>query len=564
MQNETQNQNIDSQEAKVEEAAVQTEAPQEPNIGANTDPYRGPEVEEPADITDPKVTMSLDDLVGSDPKVTMNPEDLFGPETTEEPGDVIDIEDISADPLGLGGDGLPDDIIIDNWGSTDWDEIGSRTPEYVPELFEDKPVPTDQVDLLASEAAATPFPEVVSMPTDQEEALPFEPGTGTDPGVIPDHVPDTGVQDPNPTRPDLQQSHTLGTEEGVGDAVGDVPGSAQSPGYESEYASAILGSGGTPNDGGEHVPHPDDTSIREVPDITHPGGPQPKVIVDPDSEPVSIPSDGGEHVPHPDDWEDEPTQPNHTPHPDDTSIREVPDITHPGGPQPKVIVDPDSEPTVTDAEPLSLPDDDPIWEEAVEVLEDAGQAAQDGITDAAYAIGENVGDAVDTYFDAVDDINEAIYDGVEDAYDAVGEAVGDAYDAVGEAVGDAYDTVGDAVGDAAEAVGETFEDAADAVWEAAEDAYDAVGEAVGDAADAIGEVVEDAADAVWEAAEDAASAVGAEAVAVAGAVGAEVVAVGDAVGTGVGLAAGAVWEAGEDAYDAVEEAVGDAADAVGE
>src|SRR5829696_4007707 len=269
--------------------------------------------------------------------------------------------------------------------------------------------------------------------------------------------PDTGVQDPDPTRPDLQQSHTLGTEEGVGDAVsavGDVPGSAQSPGYESEYASAILGSEGTPNDGGEHVPHPDD-------------------------------------------WEDEPTQPNHTPHPDDTSIREVPDITHPEGPQPKVIVDPDSEPTVTDAEPLSFPDDDPIWEEAVEVLEDAGQAAQDGITDAAYAIGENVGDAVDTYFDAVDDINEAIYDGVGDAAEAVWDTAGDAAEAVGEAVGDAYDTVGDAVGDAAEVVGETFEDAAEAVWDT-----------VGDAAEAVGETFEDAADAVWEAAEDAYDAVG--------------------------------------------------------
>jgi len=445
MQNETQNQNIDSQEAKVEEAAVQTEAPQEPNIGANTDPYRGPEVEEPADITDPKVTMSLDDLVGSDPKVTMNPEDLFGPETTEEPGDVIDIEDISADPLGLGGDGLPDDIIIDNWGSTDWDEIGSRTPEYVPELFEDKPVPTDQVDLLASEAAATPFPEAVSMPTDQEEALPFEPGTGTDPGVIPDHVPDTGVQDPDPTRPDLQQSHTLGTEEGVGDAVsavGDVPGSAQSPGYESEYASAILGSEGTPNDGGEHVPHPDD-------------------------------------------WEDEPTQPNHTPHPDDTSIREVPDITHPGGPQPKVIVDPDSEPTVTDAEPLSFPDDDPIWEEAVEVLEDAGQAAQDALTDAAYAIGENVGDAVDTYFDAVDDINEAIYDGVGDAAEAVWDTAGDAAEAVGETFEDAAEAVGAEAVAVAGAVGTGVGVAAGAVWEAGEDAYDAVGDAFEDAGDEI-------------------------------------------------------------------------------
>src|ERR687894_2405541 len=75
MQNETQNQNMDTQEVKVEEAPVQTEMPQEQNIGVNTDQYRGPEAEEPADI-DPKVTMSSEDLVGSDPKVTMNPEDL--------------------------------------------------------------------------------------------------------------------------------------------------------------------------------------------------------------------------------------------------------------------------------------------------------------------------------------------------------------------------------------------------------------------------------------------------------------------------------------------------------
>src|SRR5918998_3599651 len=167
MQNETQNQNIDSsQEVKVEEAPVQqTEMPQ--NQGVNTDPYRGPEAEESADIVDQKVTMSSEDLVGSDPKVTMNPEDLFGPETTEEPGNMIDIEDISVDPLGLDGDGLSDDISIDNWGPTDWDEIGSRTPEYVPELFEDEPAPTDQVEPPNSEAAAPLSPEAVSMPHDK-------------------------------------------------------------------------------------------------------------------------------------------------------------------------------------------------------------------------------------------------------------------------------------------------------------------------------------------------------------------------------------------------------------
>src|ERR687894_2609469 len=101
MQNETQNQNIDSKEVKVEEAAVQTEMPQEQNIGVNTDPYRGPEAEESADISDPKVTMSSEDLVGSDPKVTMNPEDISGPQTAQEPGFAPgpSIEDISPEPL---------------------------------------------------------------------------------------------------------------------------------------------------------------------------------------------------------------------------------------------------------------------------------------------------------------------------------------------------------------------------------------------------------------------------------------------------------------------------------
>jgi hypothetical protein len=45
------------------------------------------------------------------------------------------------------------------------------------------------------------------------------------------------------------------------------------------------------------------------------------------------------------------------PGPDDTSIIEVPDLTWPEGPQPSVEVDPDSEPTVTDPEPRSFPDE---------------------------------------------------------------------------------------------------------------------------------------------------------------------------------------------------------------
>src|SRR5215211_2702509 len=119
MQNETQNQNIDSsQEVKVEEAPVQTEAPQEQNIGVITDPYRGPDVEEPADITDPKVTMSSEDLVGSDPKVTMHPEDISGPQTAQEPGfdDGTSIEDISSEPLA---------------GDLFGNEIGTENVDYI-------------------------------------------------------------------------------------------------------------------------------------------------------------------------------------------------------------------------------------------------------------------------------------------------------------------------------------------------------------------------------------------------------------------------------------------------
>src|SRR5215207_7187483 len=43
----------------------------------------------PAEIPDPAVTMTSDDLVGSDPRVTMNPEDLSGPESSENPSDFL-------------------------------------------------------------------------------------------------------------------------------------------------------------------------------------------------------------------------------------------------------------------------------------------------------------------------------------------------------------------------------------------------------------------------------------------------------------------------------------------
>jgi hypothetical protein len=138
MQNETQNQNIDAQEVKVEEAAVQTEAPQEQNIGVITDQYRGPDVEEPADIIDPKVTTSMDDLVGSDPKVTMNPEDILGPETAQEPQDFVegepDFTHNGGDVGWEGGDASWDSGVV-AWGDEPgsdgsiWDSLFPDVPE---------------------------------------------------------------------------------------------------------------------------------------------------------------------------------------------------------------------------------------------------------------------------------------------------------------------------------------------------------------------------------------------------------------------------------------------------
>src|ERR671916_11596 len=269
MQNETQNQNIDSsQEVKVEEAPVQqTEMPQ--NQGVNTDPYRGPDVEEPAHITDQKVTMSSEDLVGSDPKVTMNPEDLFGPETTEEPGDMIDIEDISVDPLGLDGDGLSDDISIDNWGPTDWDEIGSRTPEYVPELFEDEPAPTDQVEPPNSEAAAPLSPEAVSMPHDKivDPAGQAEPtpggydGSGIAGGL---DLDENGVFDQTENNPDNlmsnngeEQVYTYDEDayEDAEDALEDLQDALQDGDEEEQEQTDPQGDGSIPNDEQEPTSH---------------------------------------------------------------------------------------------------------------------------------------------------------------------------------------------------------------------------------------------------------------------------------------------------------------------
>src|SRR5215217_5870735 len=130
MQNETQNQNIGAQEAK-EEAPVQTET-QEQNIGAQEQSSRfeaaAPPAQEeglnPADATDPKVTMSSEDLVGPDPKVTMNPQDLSGQETPQEgPGfvdqGISDFWDAPGNPENP-SDSLPGDGI--DWGPFSWGE----------------------------------------------------------------------------------------------------------------------------------------------------------------------------------------------------------------------------------------------------------------------------------------------------------------------------------------------------------------------------------------------------------------------------------------------------------
>ncbi len=179
MQNETQNQNIDSSlEVKVEEAPVQqTEMPQ--NQGVNTDPYRGPEAEESADIVDQKVTMSSEDLVGSDPKVTMNPEDISGPQTDQEPQDFVEdvlepIERTSGDHewnRDWESEGWAEDpgfIAEDEFDPFSWESDGSDVPDPAATtgIIVD-PVPTAQVEPSNPEAAAPLSPEAVSMPHDK-------------------------------------------------------------------------------------------------------------------------------------------------------------------------------------------------------------------------------------------------------------------------------------------------------------------------------------------------------------------------------------------------------------
>ena len=120
-----------------------------------------------------------------------------------------------------------------------------------------------------------------------------------------------------------------------------------------EYDSAISGPVCT-GDGGEWFPHPDDTSIIEVPDLTWPEGPQPSVI-DPESEPT------------------------------------VPDAESPWFT--------DEEPTAPDAEPPVFPEGEGIGTGAAEAGEAAGTAAEVGeaagtaaeVGEAAVAAEEGIG-----------------------------------------------------------------------------------------------------------------------------------------------------------------------------
>jgi large repetitive protein len=105
--NETHNQNFDTQVSD-EEAPAQTEAPQNnQDIGAQdhstfgaAEPPAQDAVPNPADIADPAVTMSTEDLVDPDPKVTMNPEDLVGsdPAIDTDPRATTSQQDLSGEP----------------------------------------------------------------------------------------------------------------------------------------------------------------------------------------------------------------------------------------------------------------------------------------------------------------------------------------------------------------------------------------------------------------------------------------------------------------------------------
>jgi hypothetical protein len=193
--NETHNQNVDTQFAN-EEAPVQTEAPQNnQDIGAQeqstfaaAEPPAQEEGMNPADIADPAVTTTLDDLVGSDPKVTMNPEDLSGPETAENTSDFLAGDETDA-PIDLEAmDSLGEVFAEDDISPTvseddDWDVLLRDTDgDGVSDIRESEPSDT----------------EAVSMPTDKiVDPVPTEPENT---GVVPPWLQEPS--NPLPTEPE--------------------------------------------------------------------------------------------------------------------------------------------------------------------------------------------------------------------------------------------------------------------------------------------------------------------------------------------------------------------------
>jgi hypothetical protein len=226
MQNETQNQNIDTKEVKVEEAPVQTETPQDQNIGVNTDQYRGPDVEEPANI-DPKVTMSSDDLVGSDPKVTMNPEDIFGPETAQEPGFAEGEPDFTSN----GGDaGWDSDFFA--WGDEPGSE-GSIWDSLFPDVPEDTTPGGYDSSGIAGGLDQNGMPENTGINPHVQPGFPGNDPVGQHEGnVIPDEA---GI---NPDTSDDGYTYDENAYEDAEDALEDLQDALQD-GDEEDLAEAL-------------------------------------------------------------------------------------------------------------------------------------------------------------------------------------------------------------------------------------------------------------------------------------------------------------------------------------
>lgn len=172
---------------------------------------------------DPSVTMRPEALIADLHDVDLH--DLMDPAspTDTDPAPSTDLGDPAPQNTGVAGpQGTPpvgDELDATDWGG--WTEPDPSAPTDVTSpsgtalgdlVDDDDPVDEsvewDEGDWLGSDPSDTEvvseptFPEAVSMPhdvimdpvpTDQEEAPPFEPGTGTDPGEIPDYEPGTGV-----------------------------------------------------------------------------------------------------------------------------------------------------------------------------------------------------------------------------------------------------------------------------------------------------------------------------------------------------------------------------------